>query len=99
MLKFVPVTSGKLYSQSYTCGDIKCDNVVGVFLLNRLRFLTIDESLKCFNINVLVGICDTLACGGKIFCLIRISLYQVLFHLKYDRTLIFKLDFMVVSAE
>lgn len=43
MLKFVPVTNGKLYSQGYTCGNIACDDIVGFFSINRLIFLSTDE--------------------------------------------------------
>lgn len=98
MLKFVPVTNGKLYSQGHTCGDIACDNIVSFSPVNRLIFLSTDESSKCFNTNVLVGLCDMVACGGRVSCLIWISLYQILCHRRYLRTFL-KLDVVVVSTE
>lgn len=55
------------------------------FFLNRFVFLNIEESLKYFNINILVGIYDILACGGKVSCLFRIPSYQVLCPLRYKQ--------------
>ena len=99
MLKFVPVINGKLHSQGYACGNIARDDVVGFSPVNRLMFLSTDKSLKCCNINVLVGFLDMLACGGGVSCLIWVSLCQILCHLRYPRTLIFKLDLVIISAE